>query len=269
MKTQYFLIVCVGISLSRLSANAQDTTWIDKDGQHTTPDKALYYLTKVKSDQGWATTGHYLSGKTRMKGTYTDDSLEIAQGTFNWFDDMGNPSRICSFVQNRPEGSETFFYPSGRKKMTGSYSEGERDGEWVSYYPNGKMAGKATFAKGKEVSSLFFDMDGTPNKKIKSFFQAPEFPGGQAALTKYLNKNITYPDYSFKHNIQGTVIVEFKLTKDGLPTDFKVIQSVEKNLDGEAVNVIRQMPEWQPFILGGIPTEHYIKQPIVFTLHKP
>ncbi len=74
----------------------------------------------------------------------------------------------------------------------------------------------------------------------------PEFPGGQAALFKYLNESVKYPVIAQENNIQGRVIVQFVVEKDGSVTDVQVVRSVDPSLDKEAKRVISSMPKWSP-----------------------
>lgn len=74
----------------------------------------------------------------------------------------------------------------------------------------------------------------------------PEFPGGNAALFQYLNKNIKYPVVPQEQGIQGKVIIQFVVDKDGTITDPVVVRSVDPYLDKEALRVIKAMPKWNP-----------------------
>ena len=65
-------------------------------------------------------------------------------------------------------------------------------------------------------------------------------------LMKYLQKNIQYPDEAKKKGIQGRVIVQFIVDKDGSIKDTKVIRGVNSSLDNEALRVINAMPKWEP-----------------------
>lgn len=76
--------------------------------------------------------------------------------------------------------------------------------------------------------------------------QMPEFPGGIQELMSFLSKNIKYPASAMKNNIQGRVIVQFVVEKDGTPTEFNVIRSVDPTLDAEALRVMKEMPKWKP-----------------------
>ena len=74
--------------------------------------------------------------------------------------------------------------------------------------------------------------------------EMPTFPGGQAALMKYLSENIKYPKAAEKAREQGRVVVSFTVEKDGAVADVKVVRSVTPALDAEAVRVIKAMPKW-------------------------
>ena len=75
----------------------------------------------------------------------------------------------------------------------------------------------------------------------------PEFPGGQQALFKYLSDNVKYPVIAQENGIQGRVICQFVVNKDGAIVDVEVVRSGgDPSLDKEAVRVIKSMPKWKP-----------------------
>lgn len=75
----------------------------------------------------------------------------------------------------------------------------------------------------------------------------PEFPGGQAALFKYLSENVKYPVIAQENGIQGRVICQFVVNKDGSIVDVEVVRSGgDASLDKEAIRVIKSMPKWSP-----------------------
>ena len=76
--------------------------------------------------------------------------------------------------------------------------------------------------------------------------QMPEFPGGMKELMTYLKDNIKYPKAAQDKKVQGRVIVQFVVEKDGTPTEFNVIRSVDPTLDAEALRVMKEMPKWKP-----------------------
>ena len=87
-------------------------------------------------------------------------------------------------------------------------------------------------------------------EKEEEIFQVveamPEFPGGMAELMKYLQKSIKYPSISQENGVQGRVIVQFVVNKDGSIVDPVVIRSVDPYLDKEALRVVKAMPKWKP-----------------------
>ena len=75
----------------------------------------------------------------------------------------------------------------------------------------------------------------------------PEFPGGQQALFKYLSENVKYPVIAQENGIQGRVICQFGVSRDGSIVDVEVVRSRgDASLDKEAVRVIKSMPKWKP-----------------------
>jgi protein TonB len=94
----------------------------------------------------------------------------------------------------------------------------------------------------------------------------PEFPGGMDALMAYLSKNIKYPSIAQENNIQGRVIVEFVVNKDGSIVEPKVMRSVDQSLDKEAMRVISAMPKWNPGKQRGKPVRVRYTVPVLFRL---
>jgi len=74
----------------------------------------------------------------------------------------------------------------------------------------------------------------------------PGFPGGEAALFKYLSDNIKYPVIAQESGIQGRVICQFVVNRDGSIVDIEVVRGVDRSLDEEAKRVIANMPKWSP-----------------------
>ena len=70
----------------------------------------------------------------------------------------------------------------------------------------------------------------------------PRFSGGEAALMKYLQAHINYPPKAAEHDIEGRVIVQFVVKKDGRIGEVKVVRSVNPELDAEAVRICRSLP---------------------------
>lgn len=102
--------------------------------------------------------------------------------------------------------------------------------------------------------------------EIDKVDEKPSFPGGESAMKSYLNSNIKYPDVAQENGVQGRVIVESIIEKDGSMSDVKVIRSVDPSLDREALRVVKAMPKWTPAKLKGIPVRTKCTTPVVFRL---
>lgn len=94
----------------------------------------------------------------------------------------------------------------------------------------------------------------------------PEFPGGNKALKQFINDNIMYPEKAQEDKIEGRVIVEFRIKKDGSIEDIKVLKGVREDLDKEAVRIIKKMPKWTPGQREGKIVEIHITLPVIFKL---
>lgn len=96
--------------------------------------------------------------------------------------------------------------------------------------------------------------------------QQGEFPGGQAALMKWLCANVRYPEAAQANDIQGRVLVKFVIEKDGCITNVKIAKGVDKDLDLEAKWVVSKMPRWTPGKNNGKPVRSYFTLPVTFKL---
>lgn len=96
--------------------------------------------------------------------------------------------------------------------------------------------------------------------------QPAEFPGGQAALMKWLSNNMRYPEAAQQNDIQGRVVVNFVVEKDGSIGHVKIAKGVDKDLDREAIRVVKKMPKWQPGKNNGVPVRSYFNLPVTFRL---
>lgn len=96
--------------------------------------------------------------------------------------------------------------------------------------------------------------------------QPAEFPGGQAALMKWLSNNMRYPEAAQQNDIQGRVVVNFVVEKDGTIGQVKIAKGVDKDLDREAIRVVKKMPKWQPGKNNGVAVRSYFNLPVTFRL---
>jgi len=94
----------------------------------------------------------------------------------------------------------------------------------------------------------------------------PEFPGGFGEFSKYLQKNVEYPDLAMETNTQGKVYVKFLVRKDGSTDQVSIIRGIGAGCDEEAVRVIKSVPKWSPGMQMGKPVNVWYTLPVNFQL---
>ena len=105
-----------------------------------------------------------------------------------------------------------------------------------------------------------------PAEVFISVEQMPQFPGGDAALLKYLSSHINYPPMAAESNVQGRVVVQFVVDKTGKVGEVTVVRSVDKELDREAVRVCKSLPKFVPGRQNGQPVSVWYTLPVTFKL---
>jgi protein TonB len=94
-----------------------------------------------------------------------------------------------------------------------------------------------------------------------------DYPGGAGAWARYLNKTLHYPDEAVNNEIQGQVIVQFIVDKEGNVSNVEAISGpTDGGLRDEAVRVIKKSGKWTPAVQNGRQVKSYKKQPIQFKL---
>ena len=96
--------------------------------------------------------------------------------------------------------------------------------------------------------------------------QMPQFPGGDGELMKFLRDNIVYPAMAQENNVQGKVIVQFVVTKTGDIGEVKVVKSVDRDLDNEAVRLVKKLPKFIPGRMNGQAVNVWYTLPVQFKL---
>lgn len=133
------------------------------------------------------------------------------------------------------------------------------------------------FVIGKAQQALDTISSSSPKTNTPSFLsnniythveQNPEFPGGDAALIKFLQANIHYPETERNHNVQGKVLLRFVVDEEGKVGNVTVKRSVSPGLDEEAIRVVSMLPNFKPGMVQGKPVSVYFNLPIVFKLEE-
>jgi protein TonB len=97
---------------------------------------------------------------------------------------------------------------------------------------------------------------------VESFFN-----GKDSGWRQYLSKNFHYPDRAINNEIQGTIIIQFVISKEGKIENAIVEKSVEYSLDKESLRIINKSNgEWIAAVQNGRNVKSYKRQPFVFKL---
>ncbi|MDO5074430.1 MAG: TonB family protein [Bacteroidales bacterium] len=96
--------------------------------------------------------------------------------------------------------------------------------------------------------------------------QAPAFPGGDAALLKYVNSHIKYPAIAQEQEIQGVVTLRFVVLEDGRVGEVQVVKSLESHCDAEAIRVVKSLPRFTPGKQQGKPVRVWFTLPIRYVI---
>ena len=125
----------------------------------------------------------------------------------------------------------------------------------------------------EEVKYTKVEVEETEEPQEKVIFQVveemPEFPGGMGEAMKFLAKNIKYPVAAQQAKIEGRVIVQFVVERDGSISDIHAMRGVNPDLDAEAIRVVSLMPKWKPGKQRGKAVAVKYTMPIMFRLQSP
>jgi protein TonB len=116
------------------------------------------------------------------------------------------------------------------------------------------------------LSSVEVQVDS--NRIFLTVEKAPGFPGGQEGFIHFLIKTVRYPASGVENRIQGRVWLTFVVEKDGSLTDIKIAKGVSKDIDAEAVRVMKASPKWAPGMQNGKPVRVMYPMPVNFDLPK-
>lgn len=118
----------------------------------------------------------------------------------------------------------------------------------------------------KEVAPVVVEEEVVEEEIFQVVEEMPSFPGGMGELMKYLGSNIKYPPVAQENGIQGRVIIQFVVEKDGSVANPQVVKGVDPSLDKEALRVVKSMPKWNPGKQRGKAVRVKYTVPVTFRL---
>lgn len=112
------------------------------------------------------------------------------------------------------------------------------------------------------------DKEDKVDKVFTNVEQMPKFHSGDAELYKFISNHLNYPVMSIEQGIQGKVVVQFVVAKDGSIGKVKVVRSLSPDCDNEAIRVCKMLPKFIPGKHNGQPVNVWYTLPVTFTLKK-
>lgn len=181
-------------------------------------------------------------------------------GKISW-----NDPGMEKYIEKLKDGTYKEWYENGQLMKEIEYKEGKMNGHYTSYWENGQIKRMEFFDNIKSVKGKCFDQNGNEIRHT-AMEQVPEFPGGSESLMRFLTQNIKYPIVMQEEKIQGIVVAQFVVGKDGSLSDIKIIRSLHPAGDKEALRVISLMPNWKSGIQEDEPVSVRYTLPISFRM---
>lgn len=107
------------------------------------------------------------------------------------------------------------------------------------------------------------------DKIYSSVETMPQYPGGMKYFKRYIDRNLKYPEEAKKNKIEGVVVMQFVVEKNGDITNPRVVRRLESSLDSVAMNLIKGMPRWTPASDHGMKVRCKYSVPISFKIPVP
>jgi periplasmic protein TonB len=168
------------------------------------------------------------------------------------------------YSKKKQNGRCTEWYQNGNIKSIIDYTDSLTNGERVTYWKNGKLKRKEILKMGNLQEGKYYDSLGG-EISYYPYLKMPTFPGGQTGLSKFLTRNLRYPYAALKKADEGIVYLSFIVDANGQIEDVRVMKGVSKELDEEAVRVVRLMPNWEPAMEDGELVKVKFALPLRFT----
>ncbi|HET9279334.1 MAG TPA: energy transducer TonB [Flavitalea sp.] len=219
--------------------------WNAKGKATTEEAKARFFTTTQKlNDTCWQIDNYKMMGPMICSKQFKDKDGKVSHGRAAYMREDGTLDSIGSFANGVRNGMWIYFNNNGVVHMTKEYSMDELLFTW--------NAGEA----GTEQKNPLSDQPDTP----------AEFPGGKHGWTRYLIRNLRYPQYAMGNNIVGSVKVLFMVDEKGRVTDDIILKSAEFTLDNEARRLLHESHEWIPATKNGRNVKSYQQTGVEFKI---
>ncbi len=275
MKLTYTCLIAAAILIMANTASAQTIKYLSKSGRVEVPQSEAHYYEVEEKNENWGgTRTRYLLSDSAKVSRLTYSNLNgglygrgVLEGPhYEWYPN-GNLKTESVYVKNELHGEYKSYYESGQLQYTQHYRNYKLQDTLKAYYETGELRRIEVYDQNELISGKLYDKQGKEHKFFR-MEQMPEFPGGELHLRQYMARNIKYPKMAQRSGISGMVVVAFVVSKDGAIGNVEVVQSVDPELDAEAVRVLATMPTWKPGLFEGEPVEVAFTVPVRFSVSR-
>jgi TonB family protein len=210
---------------------------------------------------------YFFDTDVRSNATYfsirSKEKVDSSKYTIKKFYFNGQVAMELFFLNKKIQQEKT-YYENGQLKWSIDF-DNEEYKKIVSYWRKGQLKRNDLFEKGKLVDGKCYDPVG--KQIIHTDFEVmPIFPGGDDSLGRFLSNQLQFPKDAKGNYLEGKVIVGFIVSKEGYIVETKIEKSARKELDEEAMRVVKLLPKWIPGKQDGNPIDVWFKLPINFEL---
>jgi TonB family protein len=189
-------------------------------------------------------TEYYPNGRLYNTKSYSADKIFLRE----YHDSTG------SVLSKNGKGAWKEYNEDFTKVVAeGQVEMGVQQGRWIENSPTDTVYYDRTYDNGTAPFLSIVDRYTSGGEALSNFDVSPEFPGGKAALNKFVAENLKYPEIARKYASHGRVMVAFIVEKDGYLDNIRVVIGIGNGCDEEAIRVIEKSPKWIPATKDGQP----------------
>lgn len=291
----FFLMVCCGL-------NAQPAKYYSKFGLPTSKDSCFYFIegeeksdtlrsyfcstrtlrsVEPRNDRAIALF-YFENQKLRVRKDRSDPLIESVH---TWYPDGKKQSEEYYEVNSFSPVMVSYWDSAGIRQITdgdghcrcifrawqqdyliesGRLVKGKRDSIWVGTL-NGRHYFQETYRDGTLLSGISVDEQG--NRYTYQEIEKSASPSdGMHGFYNAIGSRLKYPAQARQRNIQGKVLVEFTVEKDGTLSNINVIEGIDDDCDKEAVRAVPRSRKWTPAKQRGQLVRQKMIIPIMFSL---
>lgn len=225
--------------------------------------------------------GYYRMSAGKKYDLYNPQLKRVHSGEYNWFNE---PTRD-QFEQFRAAKK------TKEKLVATAFRQGMAYGDWLAITESGK---EFLFKKPEEkpvpappakpaepVEEVIMEemdiaveappppMEVDAAEQVFQMFDvqtAPQYPGGEDSLARYLIRNLKYPRLAAENGIQGMTVLKFVIERDGSISNVNLVRDIGGGCGQEAKRLIEAMPKWTPGLKNGKPVRVQYQMPVRFKL---